>query len=260
MIKVGDRFNTNNGGDVVVVEYFNYHNIIVEFCDKYKYMVTTNGRNLKDGSIKNPYAPMLFRVGYFGIGPHKAKEDSSKLGYAITQSYRAWGNMLSRCYDSNYIDPSLYLNVIVDDEWHNYQNFAEWYTNQIERVPYTGRIYLDKDILTDESVYSEHNCCLVPNAVNLAVRKCNRGQLLQGVRRSKDGYRVIPNYPVSHLRYESEVDAHIAFVDAKINRIKEVALNYKEQIAPEVFDALIIRDFRHKFSPLFEPESRHMLK
>ena len=57
MIKVGDVFKTNKGGDCVVVEYVNYDNIIVEFCDEYKYNIKVKGCQLKNGNIKNPLSP-----------------------------------------------------------------------------------------------------------------------------------------------------------------------------------------------------------
>ena len=73
MIKVGDRFKTIRGEEYVVVEYLNYDNVTVEFCDDHRYRLTTDGEYIKNGQIKNPYSPRIFGVGYFGVGSYKAK-------------------------------------------------------------------------------------------------------------------------------------------------------------------------------------------
>lgn len=51
-IKVGDRFTTNKGGDVVVVEYVQADKIIVEFTDSNKHRVVTTKTVLLKGDIK----------------------------------------------------------------------------------------------------------------------------------------------------------------------------------------------------------------
>ena len=42
-INVGDRFKTNRSGDVVVIEYSDYRNILVQFDDEFKHTTTTDG-------------------------------------------------------------------------------------------------------------------------------------------------------------------------------------------------------------------------
>ena len=57
MIKVGDRFKTIRGEEYVVVEYLNYGNVTVEFCDKYQHRLTTSGDYIKSGQIKKSLFP-----------------------------------------------------------------------------------------------------------------------------------------------------------------------------------------------------------
>ena len=71
MIKVGDRFKTIRGEEYVVVEYLNYNNVTVEFCDKYQHRLTTSSDYIKSGQIKNPYSPRIFGVGYWHCAWHK---------------------------------------------------------------------------------------------------------------------------------------------------------------------------------------------
>lgn len=252
-IKVGDRFTTNKGGDVVVVEYVKADKIIVEFTDSNKHRVVTTKTVLLKGDIKNPFSPLLFGVGYMGVGSYKAKDGSSSLGFGRTQSYSAWANMLSRCYDPSYSHPETYTNVEVDKDWHNYQVFAEWYLRQTDSMSFNGTLCLDKDILTDAHTYSESNCCIVPYAINSVVKGSKGGKYLQGVKsRGNRFYTPFGKY----VSYATEIEAHIAYVKFKSNKIREVAIEYQHYLSTEVFNALMTRDFRYKFSPLFEPETK----
>lgn len=58
-----------------------------------------------------------------------------------------------------------YNGVVVCTEWHNYQNFAEWYCTH---YPNDGKIYeLDKDNKSgDCKIYSPETCCFVDHIDN----------------------------------------------------------------------------------------------
>ena len=252
MIKVGDRFKSNRGSECVVVEYKNYDNITIEFCDEYKHRITLCGDTLKKRQFKNPYYPLLFDVGYIGVGIHKAKEGSSNMGFTSLPAYSAWTNMLSRCYDKNYIAPELYKNSVVSENWHNFQVFAEWYHSELNNVGWEGRINTDKDILGDGSIYSSKTCCLVPVKINSAVRQAGNGKYLPGVIKAGQNFRVSPGYDTSKILFTSELDAHMIFVESKSKRIIEIANEYKDKIKPIVYETLCTKDFRYKFSPYFE--------
>ena len=59
-------------------------------------------------------------IGYVGIGKFSRKANLS--------SYKMWYHMLERCYSKSYIETnSTYKDVVVCDEWHNFQNFAKWF-------------------------------------------------------------------------------------------------------------------------------------
>jgi hypothetical protein len=253
MIKVGDVFKTNKGEDCVVVEYVNYDNIIVEFCDEYKYNIKVKGCQLKNGNIKNPYHPLLFGVGYYGVGLHKSKAGSSSKDFPNLPAYSAWCNMLSRCYDKNYIGPHLYENSTVHEDWHCFQTFAEWYYKELSDLKWNGKSYLDKDILGNGEMYSDKSCCLVSPAINTIIAQVHGGKFLPGVSQSTNGlFRVIPGYECSDERFTLENDAHMAFVEAKSQKIKALANEHKEFLRPHVYEALMTKDFRYKFSPFFE--------
>ena len=193
MIKVGDRFKSNKGSECVVVEYKNYSNVTIEFCDKYRYRLTMRGCTIEKGQFKNPYAPLLFGVGYVGVGKHRTKDGPASKGFASLPAYSTWTNMLSRCYDVNYTDRHLYKDSSVCEEWHNFQVFAEWYTKELIFVGWQDRTCLDKDVIGNGLVYSPYNCCLIPTAINRGVASIKGGKYLPGVTKSTNGYYgVIP--------------------------------------------------------------------
>lgn len=253
MIKVGDVFKTNRGGDCVVVEYDTNKSIIVEFCDEHKHRAKVTSNQLRKGDVKNPFVPVAFGVGFHGVGNYKAKSGSSREGYIRLPAYAAWMNMLSRCYDSNYKDPHLYKNSTIHEDWHCFQTFAEWYYKELSDLKRNGKSYLDKDILGNGKLYSDKSCCLVSPAINTIIKQVHGGKFLPGVRQSSNGlYRVVPGYECSEERFTLENDAHMAFVEAKSEKIKALAKEHKEFLRSHVYETLMTKDFRYKFSPFFE--------
>lgn len=252
MIKVGDVFKTNRGGDCVVVEYNTNKSIIVEFCDEHKHRAKVASNQLRKGDVKNPFAPLLFGVGYHGVGTYKAKACSSPKGFASLPAYSSWTNMLSRCYDKNYRDKHLYENSSVDAEWHCFQTFADWYCDKTKIATWEGRKCLDKDILGNGNLYSKDTCSIVPPIINSIIAKNRAGKFLPGVRKSSNGlYRVIPGYPSSHVSFRDEVETHETFVKERVNKIKSLAEEYKECLDYRVYETLLTKDFRFKFSPFY---------
>ena len=54
------------------------------------------------------------------------------------------------------------LDVIVCEEWHNYQNFAEWFNKN-----YISGYELDKDLLSNnDKIYSPCTCVFIPKLLN----------------------------------------------------------------------------------------------
>lgn len=55
--RIGERFETNEGYEVIIIEYNSYSDILVQFQDEYKAIVPSYYDSCKDGCIKNPYHP-----------------------------------------------------------------------------------------------------------------------------------------------------------------------------------------------------------
>lgn len=104
----GDVLESRNFGPYVVVSDNGPHDVVVRFPSGYE--VQTTRTSARSGSIKDRFARTVSGVGYSGGTKHKAGK----------RAYLCWREMLRNCYVRN--DPRT-----VCDEWHNYQEFAEWY-------------------------------------------------------------------------------------------------------------------------------------
>lgn len=107
---------------------------------------------------------MIYNIGY----------NSKTLGYKTskkgkyTKCYRAWINMLSRCYyeKQKYYKDYGKKGVKVCKKWHDFQFFAEFYYNN-----YFVGSHLDKDILGNGKLYSPNTCKFVTCKNNIEASK-----------------------------------------------------------------------------------------
>lgn len=117
-----------------------------------------------------------------GVGYNSAdRRKALGLPYHETtcRSHQRWLDMLTRCYASS---ATAYIGCTVCRKWHDFQEFADWFTAQ----PYAGEadVELDKDILDPlNTVYSPEFCSLVPRVINQMFRitRSQRGKLPIGV-------------------------------------------------------------------------------
>lgn len=151
---VGTVHKTNEGYNIMVVEYIDYDFRNVVFLDEYSHTVVTRITNIGRGNISNPYHRSLYNIGYRGVGAYKTKQNNK-----ITKVYNTWVGMYNRleiCHN--------YTNVTICDEWHNFQNFGEWFDDN-----YIEGFHLDKDLLqqgVENKIYSPSTCIFLPSSVN----------------------------------------------------------------------------------------------
>lgn len=238
-LDVGDIFNTNNGGSVTVISFTNKKNILVRFNDSYMYEAVVDLNNLRRGAVRNPYAPTHCGVGFIGVGQYWFKRDGVK-----TKAYKKWVGMLHRCYnESELIKYPTYRGCTVHPDWHDFQNFAEWYYSQ----EYCDTDYhLDKDLLIKGNrVYSADACTLLPHVINTILNDCgaNRGNLPIGVCYNKQQSRYTASIRIEgskvHLGYFDTIDdASEAYQQTKKQHVKAKALEWEGRIDKRVFDKL----------------------
>ena len=197
--------------------------------------------NAMQTSKSKRFKPTVQGVGYLGIGKFKS---SDNITFKQTVEYRTWLDMLKRCYNTEYQEknPS-YIGCIVCDEWHNFQNFAEWYTNQEH---YSKSYHLDKDWLSDDSkIYSPETCVLAPKTINSLLQKSciRRGKYPMGVVYNKKNRnfnaQININKTVKLGVFQTAEQASQAYQKAKKQRIKDVALEWKDRIDQRLFEAMM---------------------
>lgn len=153
----GNLFKTNHG-EIMVVKYNSAMDVIVKFIET-GYECTTTARYIRTGCVKDKLKKIVFGVGFIGSGPYQSRVNGD-----LDPAYIKWHNMLMRCYSNDYLTAfPTYKSCSVCDEWHNYQNFAKWFYENIGNKD-KNKTHLDKDILqsgSSDKVYSPSTCLLV---------------------------------------------------------------------------------------------------
>lgn len=176
----------------------------------------------------------VYNVGYMGNGKYK-----SCINGVEQTSYSKWRDMFDRCYSNNKKSDT-YKDCFVCEEWHNYQNFAKWYEENLWDAKFT---FLDKDILfKGNKIYSPDTCIFVNNRINTLFVKSNksRGDFPIGV-----SYDKSRNKFSSHCctrtgeeskrnrlflgRFDTPIEAFNAYKQFKESYIKQVADDYSNK-------------------------------
>ena len=235
------KWTTNEGYEVEIIEYFTNINCTIQFTNDSKTIKNkVTIQNLKMGKIKNPYHPSVYEVGFVGIGKY-----TPSINKKDTKVYKHWSNMLQRGYSISLKEKHpTYKNVIVCEEWHNFQNFAKWYEQNWK--PWMDETWhIDKDILIKgNKIYSPETCTIIPSQINLIFVKkdVDRGEYPIGVSKHGNKFQVSlsTNGVLKFLGdYLTIQEAFEAYKEAKESYIKEVADKWKEQITEHTYQALI---------------------
>lgn len=237
---LGQIFN-NKYGKYEVIGYESASKVKVRWQD-YPCEVWCQWHDAVRGNVKNPMFPSILGVACFGIGPHVAYLKGTN---KTVKSYSCWKAMLQRCYDEKFRNKwQSYAEVVVCEEWLNYQNFATWYT-----ANYIEGWQLDKDIKSKgNKIYSPNTCMFVPKDINrlFISNKSERGEWPIGVNMRK---KVTPRY-IAHCNnefnrqvklgtYDSPEEAFYAYKVFKEEVIKKTAEKFKGQISDYLYSLLI---------------------
>lgn len=236
--RTGEEKYNKRGKLMKIVEYNGCKDIIVEFPNDHNVRVHTNYKCFIEGVVKSPYDITVHNVGYKGYGKYNNY-------YEHKHAWDTWAHMLRRCYDPKTIEQNpTYKNCSVCKEWHNFQNFADWYYMNYYTVPWKENMQLDKDIIKKHNkIYCPENCVFAPQGINsLLINKPNsRGKYPVGCYASYDKICARCNTlnKTVHLgRFNTVREAFEAYKDFKENYIKQVADNYKDYIPKKLYDAL----------------------
>jgi hypothetical protein len=122
------------------------------------YTVEDKYSNVVRGMSHNKMMPKTYGYGYIGIGEYTTSKGRKPL-----RKHDVWKDMMRRCYGD--INKPTYKEVFVCEEWHNYQNFAQWYDENYREFKYC-RTELDKDFIGNGKLYSPDNCVFLPQQLN----------------------------------------------------------------------------------------------
>lgn len=234
--KLGEIRNNNFNTPMKIIEYINAGNIRVKILDEYGFEMDSTYQNFKEGKVRNPYDKTTYGVGYMGVGKYTC--NPSNFGFFM---YCVWRRMLNRCYnEKDREDNKTYEDCEACKEWHNYQNFAQWYEDNYYTVG-KGRMHLDKDILIkDNKLYSPDTCLIVPQRINMIfMGKTNKWNLPSGISMSQTG-KYITSYNTKHLGNLNTLEEAIAAHDKeKRIHIREVIESYGNKLPDKVVQALL---------------------
>ena len=235
---IGKVFKTKNYGDLVITNWVNHSEVYVKFIST-GYQLITNIQSIKDGAVRDRYAPSIYGVGIIG-------DEISCTKGVYDKQYPLWKNMLLRCYEPKYHEKfPTYIGCEASDDFKQYSIFKKWCSEQTG----FGRKgwVLDKDILyKGNKIYGMHTCCFVPHEINNLFVKNNsrRVNLPIGTSFCKRTGKYAVNHSFSGKtkfigRYDTVTEAFEAYKEVKESYIKLIANKWKDQINPNVYKALM---------------------
>ena len=122
---------------------------------------------IRNGDVRDKLKPSHYGIGFIGEGKYKLSDKG-----VFTPAGVCWKSIIERCYSPRRINKyPTYSECTLHPDWHNFQNFAEWYyTNHIEGY------HLDKDLLVyGNTVYGAETCVFVTRHLNNLFIKESKG-------------------------------------------------------------------------------------
>lgn len=182
---------------------------------------------------------LIYGVGDMGSGKYVSSIDNKR-----TPEYEKWFGMMRRCYSEKaHQRKQSYRLSKVTQEWHCFQSFAEWLTDQ---KFYNHGYDLDKDLLSiDSKIYSPDTCVLIPRDINKIIAIGSPARSLpRGVHICKKKGVFIAQIKIENKtkclgNFTCADTAHIAYKEAKENYVKEIAEIWRDKIDDRVYQALM---------------------
>ena len=120
-------------------------------------------QSILNGEIYDNKYPSIYGIWYIGGVKYTWLSNPKEYGYLK--------NMLSRCYNKEDKSYKSYgaKGVRVSEEWHNFQNFCEWYLNEKSKYKIDIDLEIDKDLKClqkQNKIYSKETCILLPSELN----------------------------------------------------------------------------------------------
>lgn len=235
---IGDRFISKYNYEYTVVGYNKYDSVSIIYDKHPEHVITTSTTNIYKGIPPNPFRAVVCGLGYHGIG------HSISTGGIKKTEYIKWHGMLSRCYGTYYsergrksVNCYKVNNIRVHPDWFNYQNFHNWWNDNI--CYFNGRseiACLDSDLLEPSlNMYSEESCCILPYSLNISIQLASK----MWFNPKRKLYEVNSTRTAigkgSYLgRCETEEEAWLLYSKAKDKYIHDSYINLGMKLPPNV--------------------------
>ena len=238
--RTGEKYITNQGYEIEIIEYHGARNITIQFNDERKTIKqNADFKEIELGKIANPFHPTKYGIAYMGQGEYSSKDEFGNK----TKAHNCWSKVLQRCYDKDWkLKNTTYKNCTLSQGWLNFQVFAKWFYDKYE-TEYMQDWEVDKDLLfKGNKIYSPENCTLLPQQINSIFKGSSlRGKYPIGVSKEGNKYKACVKH-AGKLNYLGMFfTPEEAFEKVKIAKeiyIKEVAEEWKDKIEPRAYKAM----------------------
>lgn len=163
---------------------------------------------------------ILFNVGHNDADYNVTKKIDGKT--YTCPFYRKWCSMLKRCYnEKSLLQMPSYRGCTVCEEWLSFMNFKAW----METQDWEGK-HLDKDLLSNSSIYSPETCVFIDAKLNsfLTLSNKSRGNYPLGV--TPNGKKYATHISGKHIgTFETIIEAHQSWQKEKIEQAYEYLHN-----------------------------------
>lgn len=211
----GDIVETSCMGKVKILQYENSSSVTFKFL-RTGYVHKSRAYDLIRGCIRDPYQNKVYGVGVKDV----PTEENNPF-------YVKWKSMLQRCYGKS---KPCYMDVSVCEDWLTFSNFKEW----MEQQDWRGNV-LDKDLINKRAkVYSPATCMFISKGLNSVITTYREGGTKGYYFNKEKGlYQAQCRNPITNEneylgRYDTESQAHSAFVLRKQDIISEYISNIKD--------------------------------
>lgn len=241
--KIGQLFASKSYGNFKIIFYESAKRVHIQFLST-GYISIVSTQSIEKGSVRDPYYPSLYGIGYIGEGNYSSVY--YRCGRSLyTKAYTSWISRMGACYNPKSNRHHNYKNAEMCKKWHNFQNYAEWYYRQVKLYGSDGCV--DKDLLLlGNTVYSEVTCSYIPNAIN-CLFVGNKGSTIKGASYCKSkgkwvaqlqegSFNTKGKRTVTRLgTFNTESEAIAVYIHAKADKIRRECLKYQEKIPPNLF-------------------------
>lgn len=160
-------------------------------------------------------------------------------GQGFTHMGAVWRSIVARCSPRSAMrrQSPAYAGCKLHRDWAEFQPFAIWHSSQPgHKLGYE----VDKDLLLPGNmVYGPKRCCLLPRAINGAIRVPKGRLRLPGTTKLKSGWSSTGVGAYLGM-FPTELEAHQAYCLNKEEHVRKLAAEYKDTISPAAYEALQI--------------------